>query len=325
MTGVNTIEIDPDTMNVVSELVAAGFTDPEAMSWSELLEEGIYLTATTTKGKFSISAINGQVITVVTDPDSFEPDDNDDEFYSDDELDPDDLDFDISGEAVTLRVRGEAFDTSTTAGKNSLIASIGSAAQVYSSRRVRFVMPDIGMTYNGADQIVSSQYAACMLAGAFSANSPKTTYFNYPLVGAVSVSGSSDIFTPTQLNQGAGYGIWWMVQERAGAPVICRDQPTTDLTTELTREHSIVHALDWFERLCRVSVTRGPDDNITSAYLQQVALALNACAALAKKFGILEAELTGVAQNADDPNQVDADFNVTVLHPARELNITITI
>lgn len=325
LTDTNTIEIDPDTMNVVSELVAAGFEDPESMTWSDFLEEGIYLTTTTTKGRFSISSIDGQIITVVTDADSFEPDDNDDEFYSNAELTTADLDLDPSGETVTLRIRGESFDITTTSGKNSLITAIGTAAQVYASRRVRFVMPDIGMAYNGTTQVVGSQYGACMLAGAFSSNSPKTTYFNFPLVGAVSVSGSSDMFTPTQLNQGAGYGVWWLVQTSAGGSVVCRDQPTTDFSTEYTKEHSIVHSLDWFERLVRQSVTRGPDDNITQAYLQSVALALNACAKLAVQNGILQAELTGVRQNEDDPKQVDADFSVLVLQPARELNITITI
>lgn len=325
LTGINTIEIDPDTMNVVSELVAAGYDSPEDMTWADFKEAGVYLTATTTKGRFSISAIDGQVITVVTDADSFEPDDNDDSFYSESDLDPDDLDFDTSGESVSLRIRGAAIDVSTTLGRTELVEAIGTAATVYASKRVRFVQPDIGMVYNGATQIVPSYFGACMLAGAFSGNAPHMTYFNHPLVGAVSVSGSNDTFTPTQMNLGAGYGIWWLEQPTVGGPVVCRDQVTTLVTDTTYREHSIVQALDWFERLCRTTSTRGPDANITESYLQAVALSLNSCAALAQQADVLQAQLTGVSQNAADTSKIDASFSVQVKRPARELNITITV
>lgn len=180
------------------------------------------------------------------------------------------------------------------------------------------------MTYNGAVQVVKGYYGACAVAGAYSANKPQTTYFDYPLVGLSDVSGSSDIFKPEQLNQGAGYGVWWLY--KFGASVACRDQPTTDSSSPENREHSIVQALDWFERLVRNSVKRGKDDNITPAFLEVVSVTLDAAADYARGRGVLaDATLTGVSQSTINPRQVLASFSVQVLQPARELAITIAI
>lgn len=131
----------------------------------------------------------------------------------------------------------------STAGLAEEMVSIASS---FSNKRLRLVEPDTCMVnINDVDYILPGYYL-CAAYGAMRASLPPHQGFT-----TISVSGikrifrSNKYFKDTQLDEMAGGGIFWVVQDEVEALPYCVYQTTTDITQLETIEDSIVATIDY--------------------------------------------------------------------------------
>ena len=66
--------------------------------------------------------------------------------------------------------------------------------------------------------------------------------------------GSNDSYTNRQLNVMAAGGVYILVQDAQGGPVVCRHQLSTDTSTIETRELSITKVVDFTAKFMRAGL-----------------------------------------------------------------------
>lgn len=124
--------------------------------------------------------------------------------------------------------------------------AIGAIAQSYSSKRLHYVMPDtIMLNVNSADVLVPSYYL-CVALGAMRAGYPPHQGFS-----TISISGikrilrANKLFTKDQLDEMAGQGVFWVLQDEPEELPYVLYQTTTDTTQLETCESSCVAVVDY--------------------------------------------------------------------------------
>lgn len=119
-------------------------------------------------------------------------------------------------------------------------------AKSFKNKRVRIVQPDVVMlSINSVDYIVPGYYL-CVAFGAMRAGFPPHQGFTTLGVGGIKrIFRSNKFFNDDQLDQMAGGGIFWVVQDEPEALPYCIYQTTTDTTQLETIEDSVVATIDF--------------------------------------------------------------------------------
>lgn len=121
-----------------------------------------------------------------------------------------------------------------------------SIATSFKNKRFRLVQPDtVLMNINSVDYVMPGYYLA-VAYGAMRAGFPPHQGFTTLGVGGIKrIFRSNKFFKDTQLDEMAGGGIFWVVQDEPEALPYCIYQTTTDTTQLETIEDSIVATIDF--------------------------------------------------------------------------------
>jgi len=329
------LTFDDDAMNVVTALDgledANGDTISAAVGTDFGAAAGIYLDRAGDPYKWLITKIVGVRTVQIEVNDIYLPGSgpgtggNDDGYFQTDSASL--ADFEIDGEFCAVLVRQEAISTATAAGRVAICEALADIARSYANRRLFIVMPNfVTMDVNGTSAVVHGFYAAAQVAAMCGALPPQQSFSNYPMVGFTGVSGSSDIFSDEEMGIARAGGVYWIVQDSAGAPLVCAHQLSTDTSDVKTQELSITKPVDVYAKAIRSALkARTGRNNITKSFLTDTGLALQAIAGSMAGEGkeLAEAALTVLAQNPNKADGIVARSVVSTWIPCNEIEVTI--
>lgn len=219
--------------------------------------------------------------------------------------------------------------TGTTLPDNDLVAdAVQKTAAAYQNRRLFFVFPDtVGINVTGVEQKVAGYYATACVAGMVAQQPPQQGFTNFPITGLTRAVGSHDRFSEGQMSVMAAGGVYILLQDAKGAPVICRHQLSTDLTSIETRELSITKVVDYSAKFLRAALRNFIGRaNITQAFLDQLSSVVEGCLSFLRETGVLVgAELNNLLQDADQPDQVICDISVDPPYPCNTVRVTLIV
>lgn len=227
-------------------------------------------------------------------------------------------------ETFSVNIRGATISND----KDKEIETIIARGQALGSRRIRMVQCDkLRATVEGVSQLVEGFYGCAAKAGMVAGYSPSQPYTNFPIAGFTGVTGSNDIYKKSLLNQGAGGGAEWFVQDTGSGPVYSRQQVTTDLTSTETREQSITNAIDFLSKfvrtVLRIYIGRF---NITANFIDTIgAVSQGAVDYNVEKNVIAGGDLTNLQQDAANPDRVLVTIGADPLYPCNRIRVTIVV
>jgi hypothetical protein len=311
----STTTFDTKVATLTQALLAQGI-DPNAIT----VDDDVYLDIGSDSINYNIGSVSGTVVTVNK---TFAADENTDGFYTETE----NLPTTAISDVFSVKIRGAAIP-STTAGKATEISTIVARGEGFASRRVRMQQCDqVQVSVSGVAQLVEGFYICAAKAGQVAGNSPAQPYTEFPITGFSGVTGSNDIYKPSQMNQGAAGGAEWIIQEGDGAPLKSRHQLTTDTTSIEVREQSITNALDYGSKLLRAIMRFYIGRfNISDTYLETLsAVGQAGLEYIVDKRVWAGGDLNNLLQDETNPDTILMDVTVTPFYPANRIRITLIV
>lgn len=272
--------------------------------------------------RYNVRAANGVVLTLRT---TFTAPDNVDGFYTTTPLTES-----LINEAWSLRVRGAKLliPGSTLPDKNAAATTVAAQSATWGQRRFYNIFPDkVTAVIDGTDQKLEGYYACAAVAGMIAHFPPQQGFTNLPMVGFSGVLGSNDTYSESQLNVMAGGGTYILVQDAQGAPLTCRHQLSTDLTSIETRELSITKIVDFTAKFLRRGLRRFIGTfNITTPFLDSLSTVIHGMLKFLEDSGVLVGgELNNLVQSKDQPDTVLVDVILNVPFPCNYIRLTLVV
>jgi hypothetical protein len=149
-----------------------------------------------------------------------------------------------------------------------------------------------------------------------------------PIPGINRLYHSNTYFTPDMMNTIAEGGNCLLVQDTINAAPYSRHQLTTDMTSLITREFSIIKNVDFVSKYIRRSLKPYiGNKNITEEYLTQLR---GICESIIRGLVAGENLLQGttleeLSQNPDEPDSVIVKIGLKVPYPANKIYVTLYI
>jgi hypothetical protein len=310
-------EFDTKVSNIAALLLAAG-VDP---SGTIEVSDGVYLDIATDAKRYNISNVNGTVVSIRV---TFAPGENDDGYYSSDNLPTQ-----LISESFAIKVRGAELVTSTGDPDYAKIAETYAAlATSYGDRRVTMTAPNqAGVSISGLEQLVKGYYMNCGIAGMIGQQPPQQGFTNFPMTGYTRVVGSNDSFSDTQMNVGAGGGTYWIVQDVANGPLTSRHQLTTDTSSIEKRELSITRVVDYTAKFMRAGLRNFIGKfNITQGFLDTLSTVVQGQLTFLSEAGVLiGGDLNNIVQDTTAPDTVLIDVTLDVPYPCNYIRLTLVV
>lgn len=312
-------------INLAPALIAAGI-DPnlDINPTSGPIENEVYLDVGSDAKQYLVQKVtSGTTVTLRT---SFASGDgNDDAFYTSDNFPSVVVSDDWS---VAIRGSQLLIPGTTNPDRNRIAETIQSSASAYGFRRGFYVHPDqCAINITGLEQLVEGYYATSCIVGMVGQQPPQQGFTNFPITGLTRVVGSNDQYTNRQLNVMAAGGVYILIQDAQGAPVICRHQLSTDNTSIETRELSITKVVDYTAKFMRAGLRSFIGrSNITQGFLDNLSTIVQGQLNFLVEGGVLiGADINNLVQDADAPDTVLIDITLDVPFPCNYLRLTLII
>lgn len=306
-------------VNPTPGLVSAGF---DALDLA--VDDNVFLEVTVEGElrRYSLSSVNGVLATVRV---SFATDENTDAFFSVKTLNEALVNADWS-----VKVRGTKLliPGSTLPDKTAIAETIAAKANTLLQRRMYYVHPDtVVATVNGTEQNLPGFYLCAGIAGMVARFPPQQGFTNLAMTGFSGVVGSNDYFSNSQLNKIAGGGVYIVVQDSQGAPLVSRHQLSTNITTIETRELSITKVVDFCAKVLRTGLRNFIGQfNITQPFLDTLSTAIQGMLSFLVENGIIiGGELNNLIQSKEEPDVVLVDVTLDVPYPCNYIRLTLVI
>lgn len=209
-----------------------------------------------------------------------------------------------------------------------LVASNTAEANAgYATRRGYSVFPDtVNVVVQGVTKALPGFYACAAIVGMIGSQPPQQPFTNFPMTGITGVVGTEK-FSKKQLNIMAGGGTYILIQDAPGAPVVCRHQLSTDLTSIETRELSITKNVDFVAKFLRLSVRKFIGKNvINNQLLDAIGTTIHAVLKFLEDAGVLNgSNLNNILQDSDNPDTVLVDVTLDVPFPCNYIRLTLVV
>ena len=210
---------------------------------------------------------------------------------------------------------------------NAIADAVAGANSTIANRRVYSVFPDtIKTTIAGIDQVLPGYYACACIAGMVASQPPQQPFTNFPMAGIDGVVGTEK-FTKAQLNIMAGGGTYILMQDAIGAPITCRMQVSTDLTSIETRELSITKVVDFTAKVLRLSLRKFIGSHvINDGLMDALGTTVHAVLTFLEASGVLNgSNLNNIAQDETNLDTVLIDVTLDVPFPCNYLRLTLVV
>jgi hypothetical protein len=311
------ISTSPDVFDTkvatLSQDLLAADVDPTNIT----VADDVYLDISADAKAYNITGniTNGTEVTINT---TFAADENTDSFYTTDAM-PASI-----SETFSVVVRGASISSDT----DKEIETVVARGEGFASRRVRMPQLDrLRASVDGVEQLVDGFYITAAKVGQVAGNPPSTPYTNFPITGFTGVTGSNDIYSNTQMNEGTAGGAEWIVQSAAGVPLTSRHQVTTDLTSVETTEQSITNALDYVALFMRAGLRNFIGRyNISDTFLDTLASVVQGQLAwLKEKKVIAGGDLNNIIQDTTNATRVLIDCTILPFYPCNYIRVTLVV
>lgn len=272
--------------------------------------------------RYSVSAVNGTLATFRT---TFASGENADAFFTTTPLTETLVNADWS-----MQVRGALLliPGSTLEDKDGIASAVAAISSGIKNRRIFSVFPDsVVAAVSGLDEILPMYYYCSAVVGMISSQPPQQGFTNLPVTGFTGVVGSSAKFSTAQLNVMAAGGVYVVVQDADGAPVISRHQLSTDVTSIETRELSITKVVDFVAKFMRTGLRNFIGTfNITQPFLDTLSTVIQGMLQFLEEGGvILGGDLNNLVQDKTNPDTVLVDVTLDVPFPANYIRLTLIL
>jgi len=318
---VNEVTLD---VNIAPALIAAGI-DPNAPINPDTgaIENEVYLDLGGDDNVYLVKSVaNGIDLVLRT---AFATGDgNADSFYSTSgpgTVISDDWSVYIRGDSLTI-------PGSDLKDRDAVAETIQGAASAYGNRRGYMVFPDTcAFNVGGLEQQGPGYYAAACVAGMSGSLPPQQGFTNYPITGLTTVLGSNDNFTNRQMNVMAAGGVYILVQDTQGAPVLCRHQLSTDTSSIEKREFSITKVVDYTAKFIRAGLRNFIGRyNITPAFIDQLSTVVQGLIAfLVDNHVLIGADINNIMQDENAPDTILIDVTLDVPYPCNYIRVTLIV
>ena len=206
-----------------------------------------------------------------------------------------------------------------------VIAEVGEG---YGNRRMFHHWPDkTTADVEGTISIIDGYHAAASWAGKANKAPAQQGFSRGTIAGHSSTKNSNGYFSRSQLDRIAGGGTWVTHQESQGAPLRCRHQISTDVSSVEKREFSITRVVDYTAKYLRSGLNLQVGNfNITQSYLDGLATSVQGLLRALVDSGTLTAgNLVSLAVNDVSPDKVDVVVAIDVPYPANYIEVTIQV
>ena len=288
------------------------------------IDDGVYLTVEVNGVSYNylVTAVSGVTLTLST---TFLATENLDGFYT-----TTDLAGPVPNVAYSLQIRGDelVIAGSSLPDLGGIATTVQTVGLAYGNRRMYYVFPDsCTATLGGPTLELEGFYMCAAIAGMVGQQPPQQPFTNLPVTGFSGVQGSNDTYRESHLDTMAGGGVYIMIQEADGAPIISRHQLSTNVTTIETRELSITKAVDYTAKFMRAGLRNFIGRyNITAAFLDTLSSVVQGqLAFLAESGVIIGGYLNSITQDTTNPDTVLIDIGLEVAYPCNYIRLTLIV
>lgn len=274
--------------------------------------------------RYSVSGVTGPLANLRT---TFASGENTDGFYSTAPFTET-----VVNAAYSLKVRGGSLNIPGSSRRDYTATAVAVAGAVETYRNRRLVAPFSGghvkVKIDGVEKRVPTFYASAIIAGMTASQRPQQPFTNLPLPGLTGVADEMGHFTKSDLDLMAGGGVYLLIQDTDGGPVICRQQVTTNTDAVEVREFSITRQLDSTAKTIRALVRRFIGSrNIDTDLLNELSLVVQGVATyLVDEAKTLKSATPGkIYQVAGQIDALFLDFVVEPHIPCNKIRITIKV
>jgi len=214
-----------------------------------------------------------------------------------------------------------------TSAANQAIA-VAEVGEGYADRRMFHIWPDeVFADIGGTNFGVEGFYNVCAWAGKGGEQPPQQGFTNTTVAGFTGLSHANGYFSNSQLNNIAGGGTWITIQESQSAPLKCRHQLATDVSTIQKREFSITKSIDYVARFLRIALSKQIGKfNITQSFLDSLATSIQGLGRYLVESGVVnEFSLSSIEQDETSPDTVNIVVVLGVPFPCNYIALTLQI
>jgi hypothetical protein len=178
-------------------------------------------------------------------------------------------------------------------------------------------------TFLIVDSPVPGYIGAAAVGGMISGYPPETPFTNLAVTGISRLKYSMDKFTESDLNTMAEGGNYLLIQTSSTAPIYCRHQLTTDMTSVERRELSILKTLDFVAKFLRNGLSGYIGRyNISTQFLKLLTMTLQAqILYLVKNGHVNDIKILKIAQSTEAADTIEVTLNVLVKYPVNYIKI----
>jgi hypothetical protein len=309
---------------LLDDSVTGGLTDRGLNPLDLAVDDNVVLTIEVSGEvrHYSVSAVNNTLVTV---RDSFDTGENEDGYFSTATLSET-----LVNEDWSLAVRGDKLliPGSTLPDKALIAETVQASNQAHGQRRLYSFFPDtVKATVGGIEQELPGFYACAATAGMVAKFPPQQGFTNLPITGFTGVVGARDKYSEQQLDVMAAGGTYIIVQDAVGAPLVCRHQLSTNLTSIETRELSITKVVDFVAKFMRVGLRNFIGTfNITQPFLDTLSTVIQGMLGFLTEAGVINGgDLNNLIQSEDQPDTVLVDVTLDVPFPCNYIRLTLAI
>jgi len=226
---------------------------------------------------------------------------------------------------VSFTVYRSGSALTTTSEEAAAIEDYGPA---YEDRRVVVMWPDSCVAdVDGTSSIIDGYYLACAWAGKLSGSNPGQGFTNMTVAGFTGVKHSNGYFSEPTLNEFAGSGLWVNIQESSSAPIKCRHQLSTDVSSIQKREVSITRVIDYVAKFLRIALSKKIGKfNITQSFLDSLATQVQGLGRYLTDAQILKSfKLTSLAPDAVQVDTVNITVLIEPFYPCNYIALTVQV
>lgn len=249
----------------------------------------------------------------------------------------------IIDKTFSVSVRGQLLlDTADLPDKDAIVRAIGRRAKRYLNKRIICGAPgEVEAVIGGLSQRISSSYLAAATAAQRCAFLPSKPQSKSPVIGFDKVIQANGYFRPEQMDTAAGYGVWWWANNPNTGRVITRMQLTTDVSSVLTRELSVISSIDYGRKVVRSAISPITGTiTITPSSTQQVSILAQGAFDFLKSTGVwldvIDPKLTvgpfvatpeDIAEGLGDGDEDEAllEFEVVLPKPLNRVRVRMLV
>ena len=134
-------------------------------------------------------------------------------------------------------------------------------------------------------------------------------------------------FSESQLDTIAGGGTMISVQASESAPLSCRHQLSTDVTSVQKRELNITKSIDYVAKTMRAALkSQIGQFNITSQFMDSLTVQIQGLCRFFEESGVVnECSLTSLEVDSDSPDTINVVMLLDVKYPCNYIALTLQV